>query len=534
MKKNILFAITSLGFMALQTLCLAQAPTLGSAANFVLFSTNGDVSNSGLSQLTGNVGTNNGSSTAFGNVNGQMHDNDGVSALCAADLLIAYNQMNATVPTAFPAPQLGNGQILQEGVYSIAGTAVLNLDLSLDALGDSNAVFIFQIQGAFSSTAGSRIILLNGAKACNVFWKVEGLISLASGTKICGTMVANQAAIQMSSGVELNGRALSTTGAVTTDGVFAYTPIGCGSPVHMGPLAPVLASTECYALFSANGPVTNTGFTIVTGDVGTNVGLTSGFDPLTVDGVIHPIPDGSTQTCADDLMNVYTYLNTLPEDIELLYPAQFGNSLVLTPHTYVLNGAITFVDTLFLNAEGNPSAVFVFKVNGAMTTSTYAKVVLVNGALAKNVFWKFEGAVEINDYSTIKGTIVVNNGAVNIHKEAKVDGRVLLTNGALTTDSVTVIIPQACSLNEVIEMELSNFATLYPNPFQSTLSITLSEESQFSQGKMTLYSILGEEILQVELKDKTTVLEPNLPAGVYFYHLKGENNAFQTGKIVSQ
>jgi len=61
-------------------LFLAQAPNLGTAANFVLFSTDGEVTNSGISHLTGNVGTNNGSSTGFGNVNGVMHDNDLVSA----------------------------------------------------------------------------------------------------------------------------------------------------------------------------------------------------------------------------------------------------------------------------------------------------------------------------------------------------------------------------------------------------------------------------------------------------------------------
>ena len=79
----ILFLITTTNF--------AQAPPLGSAAGFVLFSTAGAVSNTGITHLTGNVGTNSGSSTGFGNVNGVMHDGDGTSAQCAADLLTAYN-----------------------------------------------------------------------------------------------------------------------------------------------------------------------------------------------------------------------------------------------------------------------------------------------------------------------------------------------------------------------------------------------------------------------------------------------------------
>ena len=53
------------------------------------------------------------------------------------------------------------------------------------------------------------------------------------------------------------------------------------------------------------------------------------------------------------LLNVHNYLNTLPHDIELLFPAQFGHNLALTPHTYFLNAATTFTDTVFLNAQGD-------------------------------------------------------------------------------------------------------------------------------------------------------------------------------------
>src|ERR1035437_2459654 len=119
MKIKLLNILTGLSLFLIPTINFGQAPALGTTANFVLFSTDGAVSNTGHSQLTGNVGTNNGSSTAFGNVNGGMHDGDGVSAQCATDLLIAYNLLNGTAPTFFPAPLLGNGQTLIAGVYSI-------------------------------------------------------------------------------------------------------------------------------------------------------------------------------------------------------------------------------------------------------------------------------------------------------------------------------------------------------------------------------------------------------------------------------
>ena len=103
MKKNLLYIfltlITVLNFPKANH---AQAPTLGTTADFVLFSTVGAVSNTGITHLTGHVGTNSGSSTGFGNVDGVMHDQDPASAQATADLLIAYNQLNATVPTFFP------------------------------------------------------------------------------------------------------------------------------------------------------------------------------------------------------------------------------------------------------------------------------------------------------------------------------------------------------------------------------------------------------------------------------------------------
>ncbi len=422
----------------------AQAPALGSTENFVLFTSNGAVSNTGISHITGSVGTNSGSSTAFGNVDGVMNDNNGVSAAASADLLTAYNQINATVATIFPGILLGNGQILNAGVHSIPAAATMNLDLILDAQGVPSAVFIIKIAGPFSTNAGSNVKLVNGAKACNVYWQVEGLLDMAAGSTMRGTFIVNNAGINLNAGDSLEGRALTTNGAITISNSYAHTPIGCGSPILTGPIAPALGAVACYTIFSGDGPVTNVGITYVTGDVGTNLGLTTGFNPLFVTGMIHPIPDASTAACATDLNTVYNYLNLLPYDIELLYPAQFGNQLVLTPHTYLMNAAVTFTDTLYLDAQNNPNAVFVFLINGALSTSVYSKVVLRNGAQSQNIFWKVEGAVSINDYSIFKGSIICNNGAINLNTGMSIEGRALSTVGAVNTAAIMAIAAPGC------------------------------------------------------------------------------------------
>lgn len=521
-------------------LTFAQAPTLGTAANFVLFSTSGAVSNTGISQLTGNIGSNNvATSTGFGNVNGVMENINAATSQCATDLLSAYNQLNSDVPAFFPASPLGNGGTFTAGIYQVTGATVLNLNLFLDAQGNANAVFIFQIQGTFSANASSKIILLNGAQACNVFWKVEGQVSMASGATMRGTMIANNALIMMGTGDTLEGRALTTAGAVTTNGVLAYTPVGCGSPLLTGPSAPSLAGTACYALFSTNGAVTNTGITHAIGDIGTNVGLTTGYNAANVTGTIHPIPDGSTAQCATDLGNVYTYLNTLVYDIQLLYPAQFGRNLVLTPHTYLLNAATTFTDTLYLNAEGDSNAIFIIQINGSLSSSTYSKVNLINGAQAKNVFWLVNGAVSINAYSVFNGTLVCNNGAVHFAKLCMLNGRAMTTNGQLTTDTMTAdgtMIPGNCATLGIQPLNVTPEAvTIYPNPFSKSVTVIIKDESQIIDCQLKIYNVLGEEVMNTVITKQTTILETgNLSPGVYFYRMTGNNKLIQSGKMVAQ
>lgn len=516
----------------------SQAPNLGTASNFILFSTDGAVSNSGITQLTGKVGTNNGSNTGFGNVNGGMHAADGVTAQCSADVLSAYNELNTTTPSFFPAPLLGNGQVLNSGVYEIAGAATLNLDLTLDGQGNSSAVFIFQIDGPFATNANSEIKLINGAQACNVFWKVEGLVDMATGTNMKGTIIANNAGINMNVGDTLEGRALTTTGAITVDGLMAYIPIGCGSPVLTGPTAPTLGVADCFGIFSSDGPITNSGITNIQGDVGANVGLTTGFDPLLVTGTLRTSPDGATAQAAGDLLVAYNYVSALTSDIELLYPAQFGANLVLTPHTYTLNASTTFTDSLYLNAQGNADAVFVIKVYGALETSTYSKVLLINGAQSDNVFWMVNGAVDINDFSVFNGTII-SQGAINIATGVTLNGRALTSVGAMGTNAIdgnADILPSNCETVSVQSFEgTKETIAIYPNPFRNQITIEINDASPLNQSELIIYNVLGVEMVSKTISQQSTTIDTsNFPSGMYFYKITNSDKTVHSGKLVTQ
>jgi uncharacterized repeat protein (TIGR01451 family)/gliding motility-associated-like protein len=442
--KLLLILVTAVSMFILPKTNFGQTPTLGTTADFVLFTTNGAITNVGITHLTGHVGSNVGGSTGFGNVDGVMHNQDPASAQATLDLNALYLELDAAVTTNSPGVLLGAGMTLVPGVHNIPGAATLNGQLNLDAQNVADAIFIIQVEGAFGVGTNAKVNLLNGALACNVFWKVDGAVSLAPGVVMKGNIVAYNDFISMSAGDSLEGRALSINGAIGVTSIVARTPLGCLAPILTGPSNPDLLSTECFVLFSAIGPVTNAGITTVTGDVGTNSGSTLGFNPLFVTGNIHPVPDAVTAQTATDFTTVYNNLNGLPYDIELLYPAQFGNNLVLTPHVYLMNSAVTFTDSLYLNAQNNPDAVFVIQVNGAFGTSTYSNVILMNGAQAKNVYWVINGAISINDYSIFNGSII-SQGAIDLLTGVTLYGRALTGVGAVNTFAIDAIMPTSCA-----------------------------------------------------------------------------------------
>lgn len=545
MKKQLLNTLTIITVLLMPALNYAQAPVLGTTSNFALFSTVGEVKNIGityLTHITGNCGSNDGPVNGFGNVDGVMtHTGDPLSMQAKADLLVAHGQLNSTTPTDNTlAPLLGSGpgQVLTAGVYSISSTTItLDQNLILDGEGNSGSVFIFQLQGAFSTNANSKVKLINGALACNVFWKVDGLVDMATATSMKGTIIAT-AAINMGTNDTLEGRALAINGAITVGGVLVYKPVGCSSPVLTGPSTPVLASAACYTLFSASGQVTNTGISHIIGDIGTNGtgDSTTGYNPLHVTGTIHPYADGSTDNCETDLVSAYNYLNTLSHDIELLYPAEFGHNLTLTPHTYLMNAATVLTDTVFFNAQGNTNAIFVVEIVGAFSTNVNSQIVLINGAKAENIFWNVYGATSINDSSDFSGTIICY-GAVSLKRDVVLNGRALVISGDVLTDSITASMPPGCStLSTDIAgtVESNDILTIYPNPFIDQINIRMNNLPG-NQCELKVYDLLGAEVLTTTVSQEITTLETaGLPEGIYFYRLRSGNVTVQTGKLVSR
>jgi hypothetical protein len=218
MKQKLTCIAVILVFSSISQKCFTQSPSLNSLVNFVVFSSIGALTNSGASQINGDIGTNAGAITGFlGSVNGTIYSVNATTTQAAADLTNLYNQLNAATPTSFPTASIGNGDEFTAGVYKISSVLAISGNLTLNAQGNANAIFIFQNTGALNATAGTKIILINGAKASNVFWVPEGAVTIGAQSFIRGTILAHNGAITMNSHDTLEGRLFSTAGAITID-----------------------------------------------------------------------------------------------------------------------------------------------------------------------------------------------------------------------------------------------------------------------------------------------------------------------------
>ena len=193
----------------------SQAPNLGATSSFVLFTAAGAFSNDGASIATGDIGTNVGAFTGFppGIVIGTIHVADALTAQAATDVDMAYMYLEGLTCGLVIGTTLGGGQMLTPNIYCLGAASTLNGDLILDAECDPNAIFIFKIDGAFSSTTLSNVILINAASACNIYWQINGAVSLGEGSVFRGNILAN-GAISLLEGSSLYGRGLSRAGAI--------------------------------------------------------------------------------------------------------------------------------------------------------------------------------------------------------------------------------------------------------------------------------------------------------------------------------
>jgi hypothetical protein len=213
-----------------QTASAAAPVALGTAANFAVLAGKGIV-NTGSTVVTGDLGVSPGSAvTGFppGTKSGTTHAADAVAAQAQADLTTAYNDAAAQTPATTVPTQLG-GTTVGPGIYkSTAGTFQITGDLTLDAQGDPDAVFIFQTTSSLGTGTASTVTLTGGAQECNVFWKVGSSAALGTNSSFTGNILALNS-ISAGTGAIVMGRTLARTGLVTLN-KNTITPSVCQGP----------------------------------------------------------------------------------------------------------------------------------------------------------------------------------------------------------------------------------------------------------------------------------------------------------------
>lgn len=191
---------------------------LNSAANFAVLSYAG-ITNTGATTVCGSLGTFPNASVDGGIIvicGGTRQVATTPAGTAETDLGTAYTDaMGRSGGAVIPAGGDIGGQTLAPGLYTDLGDLhVKTGDLTLDAKGNANAVFIIQVTGDMIVAPARMVHLINGAQAANIFWTVTGFCSLDTTVAFAGNVMAHTA-VTFNTGASLEGRALASTQNVT-------------------------------------------------------------------------------------------------------------------------------------------------------------------------------------------------------------------------------------------------------------------------------------------------------------------------------
>lgn len=418
------------------------AVTLGTASSFAVLGGSA-VTNTGPTIVNGDLGVSPGTSiTGFppGIVNGVQHSADAVALQAQTDTTAAYNDLASRAPDQdLTGTDLG-GLILSPGVYNFDSSAGLTGSLTLDAGGDSSAIFIFQIGSALTTASGSQVVLTNGAQACNVYWQIGESATLGTNSTFVGNVLA-LASITMNTGSNVYGRVLARTGAATLDSntVTPTCAAAIPAPLAVDKTASPASRVAPGGLFTFTVTVTNTGTSDVT--------LTSLLDD--VHGDLNgqgSCSTGGTIAAGDSYACAFTATFTgAPGDSETDTITAIATDAADTPvagadsATVTISGpSITVVKTANPTSRPEPGGQFTFKVRVDNTGPTAVTLT----SLVDDIYGNLNG---VGSCAT-GGTIAVGasylcsftrtfTGVAGDSQTDTVDALVTDANGNTATDS---------------------------------------------------------------------------------------------------
>ena len=221
----------------------------------------------------------------------------------------------------------------------------------------------------------------------------------------------------------------------------ASEPVDLGTAANFGALA--------------GAAITGTGH--VEGDVGSGTGAIA--PAITSGGTIYPTGDAVVMTALDDFATAYNDGENRTPDV-LLSPAAYElGGATLTPGVYKIGAAATLVSPVTLDAEGDPDAVFIIQITGALgTTAAVGNVILTGDAQGANIFWIVEGAVSLGAGTNMKGNIL-GGAAITFGAATTISGRALAGSAAASESPTTERMSSPIMIRAILGFRIGIFAS---------------------------------------------------------------------------
>jgi hypothetical protein len=354
----------------------------------------------------------------------------------------ATNRIGAFKPSPDFAPNTKYNASIGVGAKNMSGTplaAPYNFSFTTRATSDTSAPFVI----AVNLVAGATCVPQNQKILATFDEQMDSLTINPSTFLIVGVtatvtydVVTQIATLTPSASLAANTTytIMITAGAKDMGGV-PVVPLQqtfTTGPCQSGGTQPV-ALCPGIGNFSvlAGTTVTNTGSTVVSGDVGVCPGTAvTGFPPGLAGGTIH-LADGVASLAQATLTAGYI------DAAGRAGGTSVAGDLVgqtLTSGVYTSTSSLANSGDVTLDAQGNPSAVFIFQISSTLTTGSGSHVVLANGAKACNVFWQVGSSATLGTNSVFKGTIMALT-SITVTTGVNLEGRALARNGAVTLDT---------------------------------------------------------------------------------------------------
>jgi hypothetical protein len=291
----------------------------------------------------------------------------------------------------------------------------------------TNATFTLAVAGGGATVNGT--VAYDPASQIATFTPSANLAANTQYTATISNMVKDLSGNSLATGAAPNPWSFTTSGVVGT-----------------GPAAINLGAAGSFAVMAA-ATITSTGLTLINGDVGLRPGTAQGIPAGQVNGTIH-INDPVVTKAQADLLAAYSDAVNRTINAQAL-PANIGG-LTFAPGLYINASSVLLLgagsnNNVTLDAQGDPNAVFLFKMGSTLTTAPGSQMILAGGAKAANIFWQVGSSATIDTTTLFQGNVLAAV-SITLNAGAIVEGRMFAgsdgtASGAVTLDSNTITVP---------------------------------------------------------------------------------------------